>query len=120
VFTYHQEDGTPAATLGEQVPDKVKKTRQRQLLALQKKLSRKRLAALVGTEHEILVEGTSAESDLVWRGRLPTQAPDVDGQVFLANPPEGVAVGQLLRVRITQASDYDLVAEPVTDELPDS
>jgi hypothetical protein len=44
----------------------------------------------------------------------------VDGQVFLANPPEGVAVGQLLRVRITQASDYDLVAEPVTDELPDS
>jgi ribosomal protein S12 methylthiotransferase len=115
VFTYHQEDGTPAATLEGQVPEKVKKERQRELMRLQKRLSRKRLKALVGTEHEILVEGTSPESDLLWRGRLPTQAPDVDGQVFLANAPEGTAPGQFLRVRITEAGDYDLVAEPAAD-----
>ncbi len=113
VFTYHPEDGTPAATLEGQVPEKVKKQRQRELMRIQKKISRKKLKALVGTEHEILVEGPSDESDLVWRGRLPTQAPDVDGQVFVANPPEGLAAGTFLRVRITSASDYDLVGEPV-------
>jgi ribosomal protein S12 methylthiotransferase len=113
VFTYFQEDGTPAATLPGQVDDEVKLARQAELMKIQRKLSRKRLKGLVGSVHEILVEGPSADSALVLKGRLPTQAPDVDGQVFVANAPENAVAGTFLKVRITKAADYDLVAEPV-------
>lgn len=111
VFTYFQEDGTPAAALGEQVPEKVKKARQKELMQLQAKISKARLRALVGTETTVLVDGTSKESEFVWVGRLPTQAPEVDGQVYLTEAPDDLRPGQLRRVRIRKATAHDLVAE---------
>jgi len=111
VFTYFQEDGTPAATLPDQVPEKVKKQRQRELMRVQKAISKQRLKALVGTDVSVLVEGTSAESDLVLRGRTAIQAPDVDGQVYIQRAPEDVRVGQIRTLRVTRAGDYDLIGE---------
>ena len=52
-------------------------------------------------------------SPVVWVGRLETQAPDVDGQVFLDEAPDDLAAGQIRQVRITRASDYDLVGQVV-------
>ncbi len=113
VFTYFQEDGTDAAKLDGQVEDAVKKSRQKELMRLQKRISKKRLKGLIGTTVPVLIEGLSPESDLLLRGRTDRQAPDVDGQVFIQNAPEGVAIGQIRDVRIAQTGDYDLVGEIV-------
>ncbi|MCB9686773.1 MAG: 30S ribosomal protein S12 methylthiotransferase RimO [Alphaproteobacteria bacterium] len=113
VFPYHQEDGTPAADLPGQVPEDVKVARRDELMKIQRSISRKRMRSLVGTTARVLIEGVSEESELLLRGRTSTQAPDVDGQVYVANAPEGLRPGSFLDVRITKAADYDLVAEPV-------
>ena len=83
-------------------------------MAIQAGISRKKLAQRVGTVLPVLIEGTSEESELLLRGRTEIQAPDVDGQVYIASPPTDVAVGQIRPVRITQAGDYDLVGEIVS------
>jgi ribosomal protein S12 methylthiotransferase len=113
VFTYFQEDGTPAATLEGQVPDEVKIARQKELMAIQAEISRDKLKGYVGQVLPVLIEGHSEESDLLLRGRTPFQAPDVDGQVYINRAPQGTEVGQIRPVRITRAGDYDLVGEVV-------
>ena len=111
VFTYFREEGTPAAELDGHVDEKVKLSRQKQLMKLQEKVSRARMKALVGQTLDVLVDGPSKESDLLLAGRLATQAPDVDGVVYLQNPPEDVRPGQFRSVRIRRASVHDLVGE---------
>lgn len=113
VFTYFQEDGTPAAELPDQVPEALREERQAELMAVQAEISRARLERQVGTVSEVLVDGPSEEHDWVQVGRLPTQAPEVDGQVYLERAPEDLAPGQLRQVRILRSSDYDLVGEVV-------
>jgi ribosomal protein S12 methylthiotransferase len=113
VFTYFPEEGTPAATLPGQVPEDVKLERQAELMRIQAAISRERLEARVGTEVDVLVEGLAQESALLLRGRTRFQAPDVDGQVYITSAPPGVRVGEIRRLRITQAADYDLVGELV-------
>jgi ribosomal protein S12 methylthiotransferase len=111
VFTYFQEDGTPAATLPGQVEERVKLGRQKALMKLQEKVSKAKNRAMVGRILPVLVDGPSRESDLLLAGRLSTQAPDVDGVVYLQNPPEDVRAGQFRNVRIRRASVHDLVGE---------
>ncbi len=113
VFTYFQEDGTDAAALPGQVPDDVKEERQRVLMEVQRAISRAKNDALVGQTVDVLVDGTAAEDDRVLCGRMATQAPEVDGQVFLDGPGPDVRAGQLRRVKLTRASDYDLVGRVV-------
>jgi ribosomal protein S12 methylthiotransferase len=112
VFTYFAEEGTPAATLPDQVAEEVKQARQAELMEIQRGISRKRLQSLVGTRQTVLIERRSEESELLWQARMSTQAPDVDGVVFVANAPDDVGVGTFLDVEITQSADYDLVGEP--------
>lgn len=111
VFTYFPEDGTPAATLEGQVPEKVKKERQRKLMNLQKKISREKHRSMVGTVQKVLIDGPSVESEYLLRGRLASQAPDVDGQVYIQSPPEDARAGQFRMVKVLRASAYDLVGE---------
>jgi ribosomal protein S12 methylthiotransferase len=113
VFTYYQEDGTPAAELPNQVDDEVKLDRQKRLMALQSDISLKMHKKLVGQVLPVMLDGKSKESELLLVGRLPSQAPDVDGQVYISSAPVGVRAGQILPCRITQASAYDLVGEIV-------
>ena len=113
VFTYFQEDGTPAAELDNQVDDDVKIERQATLMKIQAGISRKKLQAQVGQVLPVLIEGTAEESDLLLRGRTWFQAPDVDGQVYITSAPDDVEVGQIRAVRITEAGDYDLVGEVI-------
>jgi ribosomal protein S12 methylthiotransferase len=111
VFTYFREEGTPAADLPGQVEEKVKKARQKQLMKVQADISKRKHKALVGTEQVVLVDGTSKESEIVLVGRLASQAPDVDGVVYLSEVGADVRPGQLRRVRISRATAHDLVGD---------
>jgi ribosomal protein S12 methylthiotransferase len=108
-FKYSVEDGTHSATLGDLVEEKVIDARARELMKIQRAVSKKRLKSLVGQELEVLVEGESDESELLLVGRHAGQAPEIDGQVHLIN---GTAQrGEIHRVKITHAADYDLVGD---------
>jgi ribosomal protein S12 methylthiotransferase len=69
----------------------------------------------VGQTVRVLFEGESQESDLLWQGRMETQAPDIDGCVLINDAPEGVMPlpGELVDVLITEAQEYDLVGRIV-------
>jgi ribosomal protein S12 methylthiotransferase len=109
VFLYYPEEGTPACRYAEPVPRRPARARARRLKALQARRVRQRLKALVGTVQPVLVEGVSPESEYLLTGRLITQAPDIDGQVYLT-AGEG-RVGEVQPVRLTRALPYDLVGE---------
>lgn len=111
VFTYFQEEGTPAAELPNQVPEEVRELRQARLMQVQAEVSRQANEALVGEIVPVMLDGVSGESDLLLSGRLMTQAPEVDGQVFVTSVPPGAKAGDVLPCRIVQAADHDLVGE---------
>jgi ribosomal protein S12 methylthiotransferase len=113
VFTYFQEDGTPAAELPNQVPEEIKLERQRILMEAQAEISAKRLDGMVGQVFPVLIDGQSDEHEWVITGRLPSQAPEVDGQVYIDGPPDDIAAGQIRQVRIDRTSEYDLVGTVV-------
>jgi ribosomal protein S12 methylthiotransferase len=109
VFRYSDEETCAAHAMGDKVPALVSANRARKLLALQRGIARKKNQALMGTEMDVLVEGPSEEHELVMKGRHAGQAPEIDGGVYLS---EGEAhPGEMRRVRIVQASDWDLVGE---------
>ena len=78
-------------------------------MTLQRKISQKKTDAMIGRELDVLVEGASDEHEYVMMGRHAGQAPDIDGQVYLSGGE--AQPGEMRRVRISQASDYDLVGE---------
>ena len=83
VFTYSDEEGTTAYDLPGRVNGRVKETRRRRVMAAQKRIALARNRARVGERVEVLVEGPHEDSDLLLRGRLSTQAPDIDGAVII-------------------------------------
>jgi ribosomal protein S12 methylthiotransferase len=114
VFRYSDEETSHSATLEGKVSAKIAASRNRKLMTLQRKIARDANRALVGKEMNVLVEGRSDEHDLVMQGRHAGQAPDIDGSVYLSG---GEATpGEMRRVKITQASDYDLVGELVDED----
>ena len=111
VFTFSPEEDTPAARLTPPVPRRVANHRARRLKQHQARIVKERLKALVGSCQEVLVEGVSPESDYLLTGRLITQAPEVDGQVYIT---AGTGqIGEIQTVRLTRALKYDLVGEIV-------
>jgi ribosomal protein S12 methylthiotransferase len=110
VFSYSDEDTSGSYALDRKVDARTIYNRKRHLMAVQRKIARARNRKLVGSEVTVLVSGLSAETDLLWEGRMPTQAPEIDG-VTLINDFEGdePRAGQMRRLRITEAHDYDLV-----------
>lgn len=113
VFRYSDEESAGSNALDGKVKTALAASRWRKLMALQRKIARAKNRQLVGRELEVLVEGPSEEHDLVMMGRHRGQAPEIDGQVYLSGGE--VLPGQMRRVVITQAADYDLVGD-VVDE----
>ncbi|NOY94355.1 MAG: 30S ribosomal protein S12 methylthiotransferase RimO [Deltaproteobacteria bacterium] len=114
VFGYSHEEGTASFEQDALVPEELIAERRERAMELQRPISRAKLDARVGEQLEVLVSGVSDESDLLLEGRFFGQAPEVDGRVFLAN---GVArPGELRLALVTQAGDYDLVADLLDDE----
>ena len=106
-FKYSPEEGTPASRLPHPVPERVKRDRLRTLMEIQKKISFKKYQEKVGQRELVLVEGPQRERGAL-RGRLQTQAPEIDGSVFLYGKAQP---GDWVEVRIIQALPYDLVAK---------
>jgi ribosomal protein S12 methylthiotransferase len=109
VFRYSREEGTSAAQLADQIPERVKKSRHQKLMKAQGRVSFRKNRALVGRTEPVLVEGFSEETDLLLRGRSIRQAPDVDGQVYITGGEANI--GDIVSLRITDSSEYDLIGE---------
>jgi len=106
-FKYSPEEGTPAPRPPHPVPENVKDERLRALMEVQKKISLKKYQEMVGQRRVVLVEGPQRERGVL-RGRLQTQAPEIDGSVFLNGKAQP---GDWVEARMTQALPYDLVAQ---------
>jgi ribosomal protein S12 methylthiotransferase len=111
VFCYSREEGTPAAELPEQVSERVKRERYRKLMRAQARLSFRHNRGLIGQTEQVIVEGYSEETELLLKGRSSRQAPDIDGQVYIT--AGNADVGDIITLRITDSSDYDLIGEIV-------
>ncbi len=112
VFSYSDEEGAHAFSLDEKVDPREIERRRKKLMALQKQISRKKRKALVGRAFDVVLEGPSEETDLLWEGRTEMHAPEIDGKVYINDFAEHVNVepGQVYRCEITEAHEYDLVA----------
>ncbi len=114
VFSYSDEETSGSFHLDGKVDQRTIYNRKRRLMSIQRRISQARNKQLVGQELPILVEGPSRETDLLWEGRLSTQAPEIDGVCYINDfGPGEPQVGDLRRIRITEAQDYDLVGELV-------
>jgi ribosomal protein S12 methylthiotransferase len=96
-----------------QIDEETKQTRLEHIMELQKNISRAKLESYMGQRLPCLIEGISQESDLLWQGRLATQAPEVDGLVYI-NDGENLKPGTIQYVEITETHDYDLVGRVVS------
>ena len=119
IFTYSDEEGTPAFDLPDKVDARTAKRRRARLMKEQARISRKRNRARVGSTVRVLFEGESAESELLWQGRMETQAADIDGSVLINDVPEDFepVPGEFVNVLITEAHEYDLVGKIVSSGL---
>ena len=117
VFSYSDEEGAAAYELGAElkVPRRTIEARRRRLMKLQQKISAKAKAAWVGREMDVLVEGESEETELLWQGRSLLHAPEIDGKVLINDfgPHEALVPGTFYRAEITESHDYDVVARIV-------
>jgi ribosomal protein S12 methylthiotransferase len=116
VFSYSDEDSSRSFHLDGKVDARTIYNRKRRLMALQRTISRARNRALLfkvtGRELPVLVEGPTPDSELVWQARLSTQAPEIDGVCYITDPGEApLRPGEMRRMRITAAHDYDLSGE---------
>jgi ribosomal protein S12 methylthiotransferase len=115
VFTYSDEEGTPAYELPNKVDPKIARQRRARLMKTQAKIAKQKHKAMIGKQVRVIFEGESNESNLLWQGRMETQAPDIDGCVLINDAPEGFipTPGEMVNVLITEAQQYDLVGRIV-------
>ena len=110
VFQYSQEEGTVAGSMENQIAPEIKENRYHELMALQAGISEDIHREREEAELEVLVEGFD-EDNLAY-GRSTHEAPDIDGTIFIENA-EGLAVGDMVKVRILQGFTYEMVGERV-------
>jgi ribosomal protein S12 methylthiotransferase len=117
VFSYSDEEGSGAFHLGDKVPARTIEARRRSLMRLQQSISRKSRASLVGRTFDLLVEGASEETSLLWEGRTEHQAPEIDGKVFINDfgPFDQLNPGHFYQCEITESQDYDLVGRIIAE-----
>lgn len=110
VFTYSPEEGTPAASMTDQVPENIKEERRNRIMELQQEVSFDKSADMVGRVIPVMVEGKITDDD-AYVGRSYKDAPNVDGYVFI-NTNAQLMSGQIINVSITGSMEYDLIGEP--------
>jgi ribosomal protein S12 methylthiotransferase len=114
VFTYSDEEGAAAYGFADEtkVANRTIQARRRKLMKLQQKISTAEKLKWVGRQIDLLVEGPSEETELLWEGRTSLHAPEIDGKVLINDfgPHEELVVGTFYRAEITESHDYDVVA----------
>src|ERR1022692_4773913 len=112
-FGYSDQEGADAYGLDKKLSPREIERRRKHLMGIQRQISKKKKKALVGQEFDLLLEGTSEETDLLMEGRTAMHAPEIDGKVFVNDFPAETEPqpGEFYRCQITEAHDYDLVAK---------
>jgi ribosomal protein S12 methylthiotransferase len=112
-FSYSDQEGADAYGLDKKLSLREIERRRKHLMGIQRQISKKKKKALVGQKFDLLLEGTSEETDLLLEGRTSMHAPEIDGKVFVNDFPEDTEPqpGEFYRCQITEAHDYDLVAK---------
>jgi ribosomal protein S12 methylthiotransferase len=106
-FVFSPEEGTPAPTLPDPVPAEIAEERARLVQETQDRLAWDRHAALLGSVHEVLIDGPSQDPAFAWEGRTAAQAPEIDGVVYLRD--RSLTPGRRVPVEIVEVDGYDLV-----------
>lgn len=106
VFTYSKEEGTPAARLHNQIPFKIKKSRQSKIMKLQRQISKSINQEFIGKTLDVLVEGKTNTNK--YFGRTYRDAPEIDGLVYIKSSEE-LKIGNYYPVKIARATQYDLI-----------
>jgi len=111
-FGYSDQEGAGAFHGEGKLSEREIERRRKHLMQIQRKISQKNKKSLIGKEVDLLLESTSEETDLLFEGRTPMHAPEIDGKVFVNDMPENIEpqFGKFYRAEITEAHDYDLVA----------
>jgi ribosomal protein S12 methylthiotransferase len=114
-FSYSDQEGADAYGLDKKLSVREIERRRKHLMGIQRQISKKKKKLLVGQEFDLLLEGTSEETDLLMEGRTSMHAPEIDGKVFVNDFPAEAEPqpGEFYRCQITEAHDYDLVAKIV-------
>ncbi len=109
VFTYSEEEGTPAATFEDQIDEDIKVYRRDEIMLLQQDISKNKLSKMVGKTLKVVIEGKLADED-VYVGRTYMDIPDVDGCIFINSDFNHIS-GDFVEVLVTDSSEYDLIGE---------
>ena len=116
VFTYSQEEGTPAASMDDQIDEDVKVRRRNEIMELQQEIVFDKNESLVGEEFEAIIEG-KIPMENAYIGRTYMDAPGVDSNIFVVTDEELMS-GDFVKVSVTGANDYDLIGD-MTERLED-
>ena len=109
VFPYSQEEDTAAAVMEGQVPEEIKLQRRNELMELQQEIAFEKAEEMIGRELVVMIEGKVADED-TYVARTYRDAPNVDGYLFV-NSTANFMTGDLVRVCVTDANEYDLIGE---------
>jgi ribosomal protein S12 methylthiotransferase len=117
-FAYSDEEGTPAYRLPGKLPKKIIEQRRRKLMAIQKKISRRKRKQMAGQIVEVMLEGPSEQTEMLWEARTQAHAPEIDGKLYINDFGEDskgrerkrVRAGEFYQAEIVETHDYDLVA----------
>ena len=124
VFAYSDEDAAKSYHLADKVDSDTIAHRQKRLMALQKSISRRKLRRMVGQRMQVLLEGPSSETDLVWQARHHGMAPEIDGKIYItefdgvSDAADLPAVGSLATIEVTGSKDYDLIGRAIDFSAP--
>ena len=105
-FSYSPEEGTPAAKMPDQIPEEIKQERLDRLMTLQQRISLKRNRARIGDVEQVIVTDTDNRGNVL--GRSSREAPETDGEIFVACGNSRPEPGRFIPVRIDDAEEYDL------------
>ena len=111
-FAYSDQEGAGAYGLDNKVSAREIERRRKHLMQIQRQISKKKKKKSIGREFDLLLEGPSPDTELLFEGRTAMHAPEIDGKVFVNEFPDGVEPrpGEFYKSQIVEAHDYDLVA----------
>ena len=121
VFTYSQEEDTPAATMPDQVSERVKTTRRNKLMKLQQGIAFEAAKNMIGRTVDAVIEGKIVDDEagsldgFTYVARTYKDAPDIDGYVFVSGVQRDLMTGAFIKVHITGSNEYDLIGEEANE-----